>query len=124
MRSRIITIKEFQFLVGTLKTSSPGPGCNAPWQVSIPRRYAKNVFPLLQKPQKSRVSIPRRYAKNDHHLVRAKHEEGVSIPRRYAKNHFVSEGVPSKCTFQFLVGTLKTYCYQDGRETQMSFNSS
>ena len=100
--------KQFQFLVGTLKTWVSLTDGLTFQVVSIPRRYAKN--PVLERAlqQQSQVSIPRRYAKNNKALPGCMGAFLVSIPRRYAKNLENERGYLEWLAFQFLVGTLKT----------------
>ena len=55
---------EFQFLIGTLKTSIPDSRADREMAVSIPDRYAKNkILPWVITDSRT-VSIPDRYAKN------------------------------------------------------------
>ena len=97
----------FQFLIGTLKTSTTSRRSSRV-VVSIPHRYAKNSEYLYQKTPPGLVSIPHRYAKNRAKLTAIGANLVVSIPHRYAKNFsaFPHSGFPMK--FQFLIGTLKT----------------
>ena len=55
---------EFQFLIGTLKTTYWNMGRVGRSCVSIPDRYAKNLELQLMCKEVISVSIPDRYAKN------------------------------------------------------------
>ncbi len=99
----------FQFLLGTLKTRrAEGDPKVANW-VSIPFRYAENIFFTILFGVFHVVSIPFRYAENFFSGYRMPCSGGVSIPFRYAENQgqaVTVEGFYDE--FQFLLGTLKT----------------
>ena len=57
------------------------------------------------------VSIPDRYAKNKSSTKRKENESRVSIPDRYAKNCIIDGKISVCFLFQFLIGTLKTFCF-------------
>ena len=105
---------QFQFLIGTLKTSFCIFRARSRTQVSIPHRYAKNggidtisirqtvMFQFLIGTLKTEswgqayeiakeVSIPHRYAKNACFSPWGVLWHQVSIPHRYAKNKHISD---------------------------------
>ena len=77
----------FQFLIGTVKTGRQLHSYLPHFYVSIPHRYCKNQGTIKLQMQVLVVSIPHRYCKNYNSI----HNTGNSIEQ-----------------FQFLIGTVKT----------------
>ncbi len=82
-------VQKFQFLIGTLQTRNIYNTVTFRVEVSIPYRYATNLF----RPQTCTAEML------------------VSIPYRYATNRTDQQISADPCWFQFLIGTLQTDGY-------------
>ena len=126
---RLFSGKQFQFLIGTIKTQCAYGFPLPQTVVSIPYRYDKNtlneastvIFYEFQfligtiKTQEKRmdharirVSIPYRYDKNSIPPYPEAFFIYVSIPYRYDKNRYRQFARGRRSMFQFLIGTIKT----------------
>ena len=76
----------FQFLIGTLKTRKKKGNAQTVYYVSIPHRYAENLFVINTDDFLCRFSIPHRYAENLGGTMNRSKSGRVSIPHRYAEN--------------------------------------
>ena len=84
--------KMFQSLIGTLQTCSHEVIAVTNIPVSIPYRYATNVYNAYLNASQAWVSIPYRYATNQDTMRMLQDFAVVSIPYRYATNMFNKGG--------------------------------
>ena len=79
-------IPGFQSLIGMLKTGIHRAMCGGQCCVSIPHRYAENIYKKSTGTGSNEVSIPHRYAENFQFYLYFHSLKAVSIPHRYAEN--------------------------------------
>ena len=84
---------QFPFLIGTVRTV---PCRNCTLRITV-------------------VSIPHRYGKNQSLEAWNTKRRRVSIPHRYGKNDIVRGTTTKEPMFPFLIGTVRTFGYDEGR---------